>query len=390
MILPSEKNRARERAVTKAVESDSKLESVGQLAGGVAHDYNNMLGVILGHVELAILKAGPDSKLKKHHTEIQKAAKRSAELTQQLLAFARKQTISPVVLNLNAAIQDTVEMLGWLIGENIELIWQPAHAILPVEIDPNQLDQLLVNLCVNGRDAISGTGRIAIETKIVHAPDIKAEHYHGSGEYILLSVTDSGIGMDTKTRAKIFEPFFTTKSLGHGTGLGLATVYGVVKQNGGFIHVESSPGEGSSFQVYLPKAVEQNDAVPAGLKKGDDKNRQGIGQTVLVVEDELGVLEINAAMLDDLGYKVLAASRPSEAMDLADQHRGKIDLLLSDVVLPEMNGKELEGHIRRTNPNIGCLFVSGYSADVISLHGVLADGVHFMQKPFTRQQLAQK
>ena len=380
--------RERER-LQKQLNQTQKLESVGQLAGGVAHDYNNMLGVILGHIELAILKAGADSKLIKHHTEIKKAAKRSAELTQQLLAFARKQTISPVVLDINNAIQDTVEMLGWLIGEHIDLSWQPANAKLPVKIDPNQLDQLLVNLCVNGRDAISGTGEVIIETKVVDSPEKSDSVLIGSADYVMLSVTDNGTGMDKETRTKIFEPFFTTKGLGHGTGLGLATVYGVVKQNGGIITVDSTPGKGSSFKVYLPRAVEKKSDAEKSLKK---RMVQDVptGQTVLVVEDELGVLEVNAAMLEDLGYRVLTASKPSEAFEVADKFQGKIDLLLTDVILPEMNGKEVEERIRVGNPDIGCLFVSGYSADVISSHGVLASGLHFMQKPFTRRQLADK
>lgn len=388
-ITERKKTEREKEQLQKQLNQTQKLESVGQLAGGVAHDYNNMLGVILGHVELAILKAGSDSKLTKHHTEIKKAAKRSAELTQQLLAFARKQTISPVVLNLNNAIQDTVEMLGWLIGEHIDLSWQPANANLSVKIDPNQLDQLLVNLCVNGRDAISGTGEVIIETKVVDSPDKSDEILLDSVEYVMLSVTDNGTGMDKETRAKIFEPFFTTKGLGHGTGLGLATVYGVVKQNGGMITVDSTPGKGSSFKVYLPRAVDDNSESGNTTKKKVVLD-QPTGQTVLVVEDELGVLEVNAAMLEDLGYKVLTASKPSEAFEITDKYQGKIDLLLTDVILPEMNGKEVEERIRLSNPNIGCLFVSGYSVDVISIHGVLAPGLHFLQKPFSRQQLADK
>lgn len=389
--ITERKKAERERELLqRQLNQTQKLESVGQLAGGVAHDYNNMLGVILGHVELAILKAGPDSALKKHHEEIQKAAKRSADLTQQLLAFARKQTISPVVLELNSAIEDTVEMLRWLIGEHIELIWKPAAARLPVKIDPNQLDQLLVNLCVNGRDAISGTGRIVIETGEVKNSEGREKGQDSLEDHILLSVTDSGVGMDKETIAKIFEPFFTTKKLGHGTGLGLATVYGVVKQNAGVVTVKSNPGEGSSFNVYLPRVNEAIQA-PASLPELENEPATFAGTgTILVVEDERGVLEVNCALLEDLGFQVLAAGRPSEALHHARSHEGDIDLLLTDVILPEMNGKELADEIGKIRPGTTCLFVSGYSADVISSHGVLAEGIHFMQKPFTSEQLAKK
>jgi len=389
--ITGRKKAEREREqLQKQLTQTQKLESVGQLAGGVAHDYNNMLGVILGHVELAILKAGPDSKNTKHHSEIRKAAKRSAELTQQLLTFARKQTISPIVIDLNSAIEDTVEMLGWLIGEHIDLAWQPESARLQVNIDPNQLDQLLVNLCVNGRDAISGTGKIVIETKKVDASEVEGDTPNGVQEYAMLSVSDSGSGMDKETIAKIFEPFFTTKKLGHGTGLGLATVYGVVKQNGGIVKVDSRLGDGSSFKIYLPKSANQSLTAQGDTKGWSRKEGQQTGETILVVEDEIGVLEVNTAILEDLGYRVLSASRPSEALELARGHHGEIDLLLTDVILPEMDGKEVEKQVRKIYPQIGCLFVSGYSSDVISHHGVLADGVHFMQKPFTRQQLGDK
>jgi signal transduction histidine kinase/ActR/RegA family two-component response regulator len=390
-ITERRKSELEREKLQNQLSQSQRLESVGQLAGGIAHDYNNMLGVILGHVELSIVKAGSQSIVAKNLVEIQKAAKRSAELTQQLLAFARKQTISPVVFDLNDAVQDTVEMLGWLIGEHIKLSWLPGSGPLPVKMDPNQLDQILVNLCVNGRDAISGTGRIVIETTSVLQNENQSQEDPSihPGSYVLLSVTDTGCGMDKETQEKIFEPFYTTKGLGHGTGLGLATVYGVVKQNGGVIIVDSSPGRGSCFQIYLPKLAVKEKIARTCATDGM-QTVTGAGETILVVEDEVGVLEIYTAMLEDLGYNVLAASLPSEAFVLAHEYGDQIDLLLTDIILPEMNGWQVEIRIREMIPDIACLFVSGYSADVISSHGVLAEGVHFMEKPFTMQQLAEK
>ena len=385
----SERRRAEEEReqLQKQLALSQRLESVGQLAGGVAHDYNNMLGVILGHVELAQMKAGEDNPLANHLNEIQKAARKSADLTLQLLAFARKQTISPVVVDVNKAVSATMEMLRWLIGENVELEWLPGQGPYPVKIDPSQFDQILINLCVNARDAITGIGKISIATTYEDLDEdaCAKNHYLRAGRYVLIKVSDNGCGMDKMVQTRIFEPFFTTKSLGQGTGLGLATVYGVVKQNNGFITVDSEPGQGAAFKLYFP--VAESDFVEHIPEKSPPSHSQRTGETVLVVEDEAVLLEINREMLQDLGYNVLSAGLPGDAVALAKEHE-HIDLLITDVVMPEMNGRELEKAIREIHPQIACLFMSGYSSNVISHHGILEKGVSFIQKPFTLHKMS--
>ncbi len=371
------------------LEQAQKLESVGRLAGGVAHDFNNMLGVILGHTDLALLQTDEKHPLYGRFSKIRDAAQRSAALTQQLLAFARCQTITPKLLNINATVTDTLHMLRLLIGENIEVDWLPGDDVYPVKIDPSQLGQLLVNLCVNARDAITGVGRISFETerRILDAAYCASSAFLVPGDYIMLTVSDNGCGMDKEIQSKIFEPFFTTKGVGRGTGLGLATVYGIVKQNNGFINVYSEPGQGSAFKIYFPRY--------AGSEVEDKDEKLGSGpissgERVLVVEDDAPLLEINTTMLQGLGYQVLAAGTPAEALRLAEEHAGTIDLLMTDVVMPEMDGRQLEQRIQHSNPKVKCLFMSGYTANVISHHGVLDEGVHFIQKPFTLQDMAVK
>ena len=378
----------RARLQTK-LEQAQKLESVGRLAGGVAHDFNNMLGVILGHTDLALLQTEATHPHYMRFSKIRDAAQRSAALTQQLLAFARCQTITPKVLNINATVSDTLHMLHLLIGENIEVDWLPGHEIYPVKIDPSQLGQLLVNLCVNARDAIVGVGRVSIETerRILDADYCASIAFLVPGDYIVLTVSDNGCGMDKEIQQKIFEPFFTTKGVGQGTGLGLATVYGIVKQNNGFITVYSEPGQGSVFKIYFPRyhgsEVEDKGEKPASGPRSS-------GEKVLVVEDDALLLDINTTMLQSLGYRVLAAGSPGEALRLAEEHAGTIDLLMTDVVMPEMDGRLLEQRLQTTHPRMKCLFMSGYTANVISHHGVLDKGVHFIQKPFTLQDIAVK
>ncbi len=366
-----------------------KMESVGRLAGGVAHDFNNMLGVILGHTQLALDEVEPSQPLYENLLEIRKAGQRSADLTRQLLAFARKQVISPRVLDLNATVASMIKMLWRLIGENIRLVWHPGDGLWPVKMDPSQVDQILANLCVNARDAISGVGKVTIETENrvfdeaycdVHADFIP-------GEYVLLAVSDNGCGMAPDTLANLFEPFFTTKEVGQGTGLGLPTVYGAVKQNQGFIQVYSEPARGTTFKIYLPRhgaaaepLSEQASAEPAARS----------GETILLVEDDAAVLRMTTKLLEGMGYAVLAAGGPREAMRLAEVHAGAIHLLVTDVVMPEMNGRDLAEHILSLRPNLKRLFMSGYTADVIADQGVLAAGVQFIQKPFLRADLAAK
>ena len=317
-----------------------KMESVGRLAGGVAHDFNNMLGVILGYAEMALYEAGPGTPLHDNLTEIRKAAQRSADLTRQLLAFARKQTIDPRVLDLNSTVEGMLNMLRRLIGEDIDLAWLPGADLWPVKMDPAQIDQILANLCVNARDAIADVGKVTIETQNVSLDEAYCAAHAGfaPGEFVMLTVSDDGCGMDEETQRRLFEPFFTTKEIGKGTGLGLSTVYGIVKQNDGFINVYSEPGQGTTFRIYIPRhaagMVETRATIAAELP-------QGHGETVLLVEDEPAMLNMGKGMLEKLGYTVLTAATPGEAMRLAEEHAGEIHLLMTDVVMPEMNGRDL-------------------------------------------------
>ncbi len=366
-----------------------KMESVGRLAGGVAHDYNNMLSVILGHAELALANTTPAEPIYNDLQEILKAGKRSAEVTRQLLAFARKQTIAPVVIDLNETVEGMLKMLRRLMGEGIRLTWLPVPGIWPVKIDPSQLDQILANLCVNARDAITNVGNVTIQTNMATIDAVYCKGYPGfvPGDYVLLTVTDDGCGMNKEIQAKVFEPFFTTKEVGQGTGLGLATVYGIVKQNKGFVNVYSEPGLGTTFKIYLP-CYERDAEAPR--EEGSMEFALGQGETILVVEDEPAILSMIRVMLESLGYIALTASTTDEALRLVKAHAGKIHLLLIDVVMPETNGRELADQLQPLYPDIKTLFMSGYTADVIAHHGVLAEGLHFMQKPFSRQDLATK
>jgi PAS domain S-box-containing protein len=383
----TERRRAEERSrqLEGQLAQAQKMESVGRLAGGVAHDFNNMLAVILGHTELAREQALAVDPLRSDLEEIHKAASRSADLTRQLLTFARKQEIVPVALDLNRTVEDLLKMLQRLIGENIAVSWRPGPDLWTVNADPTQMDQVVTNLCLNARGAIADVGQIAIETSNLSLDEIASSAHVGTapGDYVRLSVRDTGCGMDAETQARIFEPFFTTRGSQGGTGLGLATVYGAVRQNGGFVEVRSAPGLGATFTVFLPrhagKVLAPGAAVP--LPRGGRA-------TILVVEDEPAVLVVERKMLERLSYQVLCASSPAEAVRLAEQHSGKIDLLLTDVVMPEMNGRDLASRLLLLRPGLRCLYMSGYTADVIANQGVLEPDVHFVQKPFSRDQLA--
>jgi PAS domain S-box-containing protein len=366
-----------------------KMESVGRLAGGVAHDYNNMLGVILGHTELALLKADENHDLYSDLKEIQTAAKRSADITKQLLAFARKQTISPRKLDLNNTVESMLNMLRRLIGEDIDLSWLPAKKLWSVKMDPSQIDQILANLCVNARDAISGVGKLTIETGIKTFDEANCKDNPGfiPGDFVLLAVSDNGCGMDKDTLDNLFEPFFTTKEVGKGTGLGLATIYGIVKQNNGFINVYSESGRGSTFNIYLPRLVDDESTDTDVPEK---KAAAGGTETILLVEDDPSILRMTRMMLERKGYSVLTAATPSEAIKLAKIHAEKIHLLMTDVVMPEMNGRDLAGQIIALYPDIRLLFMSGYTADVIAHQGILDDGVTFIQKPFSMADMTEK
>lgn len=366
-----------------------KIESVGRLAGGVAHDFNNMLNVILGVAELAMEKIDPGAPLYDDLLQIQAAGRSSAELTRQLLAFARKQTVIPRTLDLNQAVESTLKMLQRLMGEDIDLDWQPQSGLWPVMMDPAQLDQLLANLCVNARDAIADVGKITIETANSSFDEAYCADHPGfiPGDYVLLAVSDDGCGMDSATLDKIFEPFFTTKELGKGTGLGLATVYGIVKQNNGFINVYSEPDCGTTFKIYLSRHL--GPAEQLRRTEAVEPIRRG-KETVILVEDEPALLKLSKRMLERLGYQVLAASGPAEAIRIAAEHSGKIDLLMTDVVMPEINGRDLALRLLSSNADLKCLFMSGYTSNVIAHHGVLDKDVHFLPKPFSLKDLADK
>ena len=365
-----------------------KMESVGRLAGGVAHDFNNMLGVILGQVEMVEEQINPADPLLQDLQEIKKAAIRSADLTKQLLTFARKQTASPKVLDLNSTVESLLKMLRRLIGEDIELTWLPGNGLWPAKIDPTQVDQILANLTINARDAIYGIGRVTIETANLDLDDDYCADHTGllPGRYVLLSVSDNGCGMDKETCEHIFEPFFTTKEIGRGTGLGLATIYGIVKQNFGFINVYSEPGKGSTFRILLPKylgkAVSAQEKLPEAVQRGRE--------TILLVEDEPAILQLGKRMLEGMGYLVITAVTPSQAVNIAEQYNGDIHLLLTDVIMPEMNGRDLAKRLLSLHPKMMRMFMSGYPADIITHHGVLDKGVQFIQKPFSKVELSAK
>lgn len=366
-----------------------KMESVGRLTGGVAHDFNNMLAIILGYADLAISQTAPDHHAYSCLEKISEAATRSADIVRQLLAFARKQSITPQVITLNRTVEGMLKMLQRLIGEDIELIWRPATDLCPILIDPAQLDQILANLCVNARDAIRDTGTILIETRMISVLEQQCRDNPEClpGDYVQLAVCDNGCGMDQDVLAHIFEPFFTTKDPGLGTGLGLATVYGIVKQNGGSIEVGSEPGHGTIFRINLP--AQRIDA-SVQLEEGIRPTCSTLGETILLVEDDPVILDLYAVILRQLGYQVLMAKTPALALQVASQHDGAIALLLTDVIMPGMNGRQLSQHLLALHPQMQVLFISGYTADAIAHHGVLDEGLHFLQKPFSRTDLSWK
>lgn len=366
-----------------------KMESVGRLAGGVAHDFNNMLSVIIGHAEIVLQRMDPDQTSYSSIIEIRKAAQRSADLTRQLLAFARKQTVIPRVVDLNEAVEGMLNMLQRLIGENIHLTWKRGANLWPVMVDSSQVDQIMANMCVNARDSIADIGEIIIETGncSFDEHDCKSHNYTLPGDYVKIVVSDSGKGMDKETLDHIFEPFFTTKGVGEGTGLGLATIYGVVKQNNGFVNVYSEPGIGTTFTIYLPRYKGKSEQSQREVTA--ESSHRG-HETILLVEDEPAILEMTSMLLTELGYTVLKASTPDGAIHLAQEHSAEINLLITDVIMPKMNGGELATRLLSIRPQIKLLFMSGYTADIIAHHGVLDEGVHFIQKPFLMNDFADK
>jgi len=388
-ITERKRGEEKRKKLEEQLSQAQKMESVGRLAGGVAHDFNNMLGVIIGRAEMALLQDVSNDKLEHNLKEILKAGLRSADLTRQLLAFARKQTAIPKILDLNDTISGMLKMLRRLIGEDIDMSWQPGLDLWKVKIDPSQVDQILANLVVNARDAISGVGAITIRTEsvVIDDSDRAETPEFVPGEYVLLTMSDTGTGMSQEVLGNMFEPFFTTKEVGKGTGLGLSTVYGIVKQNDGFIYVASEPGKGTTFKIYLPRCEAETAHVPSEQVAG--KPPTGT-ETILLVEDDEAILDLSKMILENLGYTVLAAHTTRHATDLVEDHPGDIHLLITDVVMPEMNGRELAEKLRAIRPNLKCLYMSGYTANVIAHRGILDEGLNFIQKPFGSDDLAAK
>jgi PAS domain S-box-containing protein len=387
-VTELERREAARLELVAEVAQAEKMETVGRLAGGVAHDFNNMLGVILGNTELALASLPDDTPVRPDLEEVRDAALRSANLTRQLLAFARKQPAVPRTIDLDASVGELVKMLRRLLGEDLALEIRTTAGLWPVRIDPGQLDQILVNLCINARDAIRGVGTVVVatENRVVRAdPGGRGRLDHPDGDYVVLSVRDDGCGMDEATRARSFEPYFTTKRLGEGTGLGLATVDGIVRQNGGFVRVESTLGEGSTFEVHLPRAL---GGATRGASDGPAPASKGGGETILLVEDEPGMLRAVRVALERAGYAVLAAASPSEAERLAGAWTGAIDLLVSDVVMPEMDGIALADRLAEARPGLKRLFISGYTADVLAQRGAGGESVDLLFKPFTGSELS--
>jgi signal transduction histidine kinase len=366
-----------------------KMEAIGRLAGGIAHDFNNHLGIMIGYSERLLDRLGPDDPLRKSAGMIKDAGLRAATLTRQLLAFSRRQVFEPRILDANAVIVELEKMLRPLIGEDIELILSLNAATGRVQADPAQIDQVIMNLVINSRDAMPQGGRLTIETTDVELDEEYASKHATvrPGSYVMVAVSDNGMGMDNETQTHMFEPFFTTKEKGKGTGLGLATVYGIVKQSGGYIWVYSEPGKGTTFKIYLPRAeagIQQADAerVSSAILKGEE--------TVLVVEDEGMLLELACEFLQSSGYAVLEAGNGSKAVEISRGHRGPIHLLMTDAVMPGMSGRELAQRLHDDRPDIKVLYVSGYTDDSVLRNGLLEPGTAFLQKPFTRDSLARK
>ncbi len=390
-ITPMRQAQAERELLAAQLNQAQKMESIGRLAGGVAHDFNNMLAVILGHAELALERVPQGDPLRDDLTEILGAARRSSEITRHLLAFARRQTVVPKVIEINQTVQGSLRMLGRLIGENIRLVWQPGDGLPCLRMDPTQVDQILANLCLNARDAIGlAPGTITIETGFVIIDEAACEANPGllPGEYVTLAVSDDGCGMDPETVAMIFEPFFTTKEVGKGTGLGLPTVYGIAKQNKGFIRVTSLPGQGTTFHVFLRvlSALQQGVCEKQPETEAGHGGRRG---TILLVEDEPSILKMTKKMLERMGYAVLAALSPTESLVLAAATEGEIDLVMTDVVMPGMNGPDLVRRLQVMRPGLRVLYMSGHTPHAISRFGVPDSGVSFIQKPFTFQELSE-
>jgi two-component system cell cycle sensor histidine kinase/response regulator CckA len=377
------------RVLERQLRMAQKMEAIGRLSGGIAHDFNNLLGVIIGYSGVLKKILRPEQPSYEHAVEIEKAGQRAASLTRQLLAFSRQQVLTPSVLNLNSLVSDMEKMLPRLLGEDVEVSLRLDSSLGNVKADQSQIEQVIMNLAVNARDAMPAGGKLKILTANVHLDEAYTRDHPGSkvGQYVMLAITDTGTGMDAETLAHIFEPFFTTKERGKGTGLGLATVYGVVKQSNGYIWVDSAPGKGSSFQIYLP--IHSARACAAEPKPGCPEKPCG-SETILVVEDADPLRKLTQAFLEANGFRVLSAAGGTEALAVAGRHGSAIDLLLTDVVMPGMNGRELAEQLSLRQPGIKVLYVSGYTDTFIAGHGVLQAGTNLLHKPFTEQVLVGK
>jgi PAS domain S-box-containing protein len=366
-----------------------KMEAVGRLAGGVAHDFNNLLGVIIGYSDLSLPMLAPESKANRYMDQIKKASHRAVGLTRQLLAFSRQQVVFPKILDLNEVVHNVTTMLQRLVGEDVAMSFRPTVPIGLINGDPGQIEQILMNLVVNARDAMPGGGEIIIETGHAELDEHYVFQHPGShaGQHIVLSVSDTGCGMDEKIKAQIFEPFFTTKGIGQGTGLGLSTVYGIVKQGGGTIFVYSEPGKGTTFKIYLPRVEGKAEQLAQSHTEADFP---GGSETILVVEDDLSLRELTVSMLQATGYRVIEAGNAEAALDIVKASEPGIDLLLTDVIMPGKSGVELVGLAKAIRPNLRSLFVSGYTGDVVALRGGLIPEAAFLEKPFTRSSLLKK
>ena len=384
--VTDEKKAEAERAELQAqLVQAQKLESVGRLAGGIAHDFNNILNIIIGCAEMAASEADPVA-VSGYLGEILKAATRSADLTRQLLGFARRQTVLPRVVDLNDFVSASLKMLRRLIGEQLTLSWHPGADVWPVRIDPVQVDQILVNLIANARDAIGDAGSVVIHTENVPRSSNVMYPTLPPGDYVRLAIVDDGKGMDAETQSHLFEPFYTTKAVGKGVGLGMASVDGIVRQNGGMITVTSAVGRGTTVNVLLPRVV----TIPASIGGSQMEPLRGGTETILLVEDEPALLRLATRSLESLGYTVLAASRPDDAIAIVREHPGPVHMLLTDVVMPGMNGRKLADRLIEDDPNLKCLFMSGYTDGVMGHGGLLDQHVHFLQKPFSPKALADK
>lgn len=386
-ITDRKKIEEEKRKLQEQLLQSQKMEAIGTLAGGVAHEFNNMLNIISGHAELALLNIQQDNPACGDILKIKNAAQRSAEITKKLLTFARKQEDKFSIVNVNTAIDSMIGMIKRLIGENIQLVWQPVKKELSVHIDEVSIDQILVNLIVNARDAIKDHGLIGITTDSVTIEDeVALQHSVLPGEYALIEVADNGIGMDEETLEHIFDPFFTTKEVGKGTGLGLSTVYGIVKNHGGFIDVNSEKGKGTAFRIYIPLFIERR--YHAQYHEDAVQNLFRSTETILIVEDEASILKMIKKMLEILGYTVLEASDPFKALEIVKNYIGTIHLLITDVIMPKMNGVDLSKLVSAIHPRIKVIYTSGYSAEVLTKHNIKISDVNYLKKPVSFAILA--